>query len=214
MTSLPTILIKATAVNNLTTARYFAAIGAEWIGFNFDAKYARAIDTQIAFELMTWLSGPRFVGEMGDLPLETINTLADELQLGVIQTNIYLEKNALSPTVEAVIRRIPLDLLSLQAEDLHQIVESESGIAQFFIDAGHLHWEQVKHAAPEIARALVEICAKYPVILGIKPLYEDIAVALKNLPIIGISVESGEELSTGMQDFEAIDILLEKLDSH
>lgn len=53
---MPAIAIKATHINNLTDARYFAVF-AEWIGFKLANDDPQALSLDQCCELMGWVSG-------------------------------------------------------------------------------------------------------------------------------------------------------------
>ena len=72
--------LKISDISNLTDARYFAAWGAEWMGFNADQLAGNPESIQKIKEMMEWVEGPEFVAEFQGLHepqylLETFNAL-------------------------------------------------------------------------------------------------------------------------------------------
>ncbi|MDB5226052.1 MAG: hypothetical protein JWN78_245 [Bacteroidota bacterium] len=80
------MLLKISSITNLTDARYFSAIGANYLGFNFDALNENNISIQKATEISSWLHQPVIVGEFGmHQTKEEIEFIAQQLQLNEIQ---------------------------------------------------------------------------------------------------------------------------------
>ncbi len=50
-------------ISNLTDARYFAAWGVDWIGFNVDFLYDNTKERDGIREIMEWVEGPKFLAE-------------------------------------------------------------------------------------------------------------------------------------------------------
>ncbi len=72
------------SVNNLTTARYAAAMMLDYIGFCFDPAQEKYITVEKAKEIMGWLSGVKFIGEFYSRPADEINAIAMELNLEMV----------------------------------------------------------------------------------------------------------------------------------
>lgn len=69
------------SVNNLTVARYAAAMMADYVGFCFDSSSDKYITVVKAKEIMGWLSGVKFIGEFYTKPADEITAIALELNL-------------------------------------------------------------------------------------------------------------------------------------
>ncbi len=72
------------SVNNLTVARYAAAMMADYIGFCFDSTSENFITVAKAKEIMGWLSGVKFIGEFHSKPMDEITAIALELNLDLV----------------------------------------------------------------------------------------------------------------------------------
>ena len=72
------------SVNNLTTARYAAAMMVDYIGFCFDHENEKFITVGKAKEIMGWLSGVKFIGEFYNKPADEIIAIAMELKLDMV----------------------------------------------------------------------------------------------------------------------------------
>jgi phosphoribosylanthranilate isomerase len=72
------------SVNNLTTARYAAAMMVDYIGFCFDDAHEKFITVGRAKEIMGWVSGVKFIGEFYKKPADEILAIALELKLDMV----------------------------------------------------------------------------------------------------------------------------------
>ncbi|MEZ5022349.1 MAG: hypothetical protein R2728_03640 [Chitinophagales bacterium] len=81
--------LKAGGVSNLTDARYFNAMGTDWIGFNMDVLDDSSISLKEAQAIKGWLFEPNIVIECGHHQdkVELIY-LANELHAAAVQIDI------------------------------------------------------------------------------------------------------------------------------
>ena len=49
-------------INNLTDARYFAAMGVDFIGFELSASNAEAVQPNLVKQIKEWVAGPEIIG--------------------------------------------------------------------------------------------------------------------------------------------------------
>lgn len=78
--------LKISSITNLTDARFFSAIGANYLGFSFDALNEFNINIAKAKEIINWLHEPIVVGEFGiHQTKEEIEFIAKEMGLNEIQ---------------------------------------------------------------------------------------------------------------------------------
>lgn len=77
--------IKFAAVSNLTSARYAAAMEADYIGFCFDQQSQAFITVEKAKEIIQWCTGVSFIGEFRNKPVDEIFAIAAELQLDGVE---------------------------------------------------------------------------------------------------------------------------------
>lgn len=78
--------LKISSITNLTDARFFSAIGADYLGFNFDVLNKQNISLSMAKEIKDWLHNPYIVGEFGiHQTKEEIEFIAGEIELNAIQ---------------------------------------------------------------------------------------------------------------------------------
>ena len=94
--------IKASSINNLTDARYFAAWNVEWLGFSLQAGSSNYTRPQDVKEIKEWLVGPKIVGEFGiGQSAEEIKTSVELLNLDAVQLNMFTE-NEIAKNLEGL----------------------------------------------------------------------------------------------------------------
>lgn len=78
-------ILKFSALNNLSDARYAAGMWADFTGFCFDPSDASYIEPGKAKEISSWINGPLLCGEFGTQPVEWILDFVKSLKLDAIQ---------------------------------------------------------------------------------------------------------------------------------
>lgn len=90
--------LKISSITNLTDARFFSAIGAHYLGFNFDVLNENNISIAQAKEIIQWLHEPVITGEFGKHQTkEEIEFIAKQMELNEIQIPFeHPQKNELA----------------------------------------------------------------------------------------------------------------------
>lgn len=90
--------LKIASITNLTDARFFSAVGAHYLGFNFDVLNENNISISQAKEIIQWLHEPVIVGEFGiHQTKEEIEFMAQQMELNEIQISFeHPQKNDLA----------------------------------------------------------------------------------------------------------------------
>lgn len=87
--------LKISSITNLTDARFFSAIGANYLGFSFDVLNENNISIAKAKEIINWLHEPIIVGEFGiHQAKEEIEFIAQEMELNEIQIPFLHEQKS------------------------------------------------------------------------------------------------------------------------
>ncbi len=121
------IKIKASQINNLTDARYFAALGVEWIGFKLDLSSDDRVEPALFHGIRSWIEGPKIVAEIGKTPIELFSQVYELDSFDLLQSSEKLEGR------DQIIPFKATDLASLNALlpssiyllDLEAITESD-----------------------------------------------------------------------------------------
>lgn len=77
--------IRLADITNLTDARYAAAEGFDWAGFNFISGQPHFISALKAQEIKGWLSGPVYFGKFSGKDLSEINGICAILELDAVE---------------------------------------------------------------------------------------------------------------------------------
>jgi len=80
------IKIKASQVSNLTDARYFAALGVDYLGFKLDLSHEERLSEALFHGIKEWVEGPKIVAEIGKTPLDLIHQIFNAEDYDVIQS--------------------------------------------------------------------------------------------------------------------------------
>lgn len=190
--------VKATAVSNLTDARFFAAKCVDWVGFNMNTASDHYLSTADMQTMKDWIAGVDIVAEFGNQDsfeiLSTLNKVNPDL-VQVNATNEYDEDN-LPKIIE-----ITLD------EDMPTLDASSQGdnIAFFVVDVHALGWDNVDQ------NNLKAFCENNNVVIHDDWTTNSLRAALE-LPLYGVSIKGGTEEKVGYKSFDELEDLFEILE--
>lgn len=207
--------IKATSINNLTDARYFAAWNVEWLGFSLEMGNANYTRPQDVKEIKDWLVGPKIVGEFGlDQKLTDILASVELLQLDAVQLSMYTDytiaKNLRDVTV---IKEWVLDDLKNMNTFAEQCDTAAQHVDYFYLDLekNGISWNDLK--ANRIALAtLQELCMEYAILVSLVCPPAQMQEYLETIKPHGISLQGGEEEKVGVKSFDDLDDIFETLE--
>jgi len=86
--------VKVSAISNLSDARYCSGMGVDQLGFNLNPTDADAVSPEKCLEILNWVAGVQRVGEFGNLPVEQIGQIQQQLPLDLIEVSVidHVEK--------------------------------------------------------------------------------------------------------------------------
>ncbi len=207
--------IKASAIANLTDARYFSAWGVDWLGFCLDEQHPNYISPNTFHAMREWLAGPKIVGELGPiLDIEQLHQLIEELKLDAIQVSGFTPNKEIAhlsghiPLIREQVVETWTDLSNLTSDwkDWEDLVE-------FFLldfEKNRLSWSALK-AQKEILEQLQQLGKQYPIMLSIPFKAHEYEELMQNLELYGLSLKGGEEEKVGYKSFDELDELYEVL---
>ncbi len=199
--------VKAAAVANLTDARYFAALGVDYLGFALEPGARGAVGAAEVAAFREWIEGPALVGEFGQLDVQTIAQQVEALSLDVVQIGPFGQSAAVAaatglPVLQELVLGGGIDIEAAQ-----RLINANAAHVQAFIldfaRAG-LHWDQVQED-PTWMRWLEEVCADYPILLDIPAAPEQVSDMLLALNPEGLQLTGGEEELVGLKSFAELD---------
>lgn len=196
------MLIKASALTNLTDARYFAAKDVAYLGFNLEEGTPGYLDPIHMRAIREWVEGPKIVGEFSRSALEVVREAATFYGLEAVQVSLPADITQLGLLAPLEVLLV-LDLES--SMDLLSIMEqTESHVSHFLLCwLGDL---------PISIELLATCCARYSVLLQNDWPVEDISALVAQLPTVGLSLMGGEEERTGVKSFEDVEAVFDWLE--
>ncbi len=141
-----TIRVKAGSITHLTDARYFAALGVEWLGINLDALHDPVQDYK---EIVDWVEGPIIVPESAEYSPVDWDGFVQMFQPKLIQSKIPTAYDAIQIEAGEGLRLITVD----NAAQLDKYV----GVQEVIVDITSLSLSEIE---PEMIRKLyaIQIC--------------------------------------------------------
>ena len=199
--------VKASAVANLTDARYFAALGVDYLGFALEPGARGFVGEAEVAAFREWIEGPALVGEFGHLPAAAIARHVDALALDVAQIGTFGDARAVGlATGRPVLQELALGR-ELDADAAQRIIDVQANhVTAFVLDFARagLHWDLLQEQ-PEWMRWLEATCADYPVLLDVPAAPHQVDDILTTLNPEGLQLTGGEEDLVGLKSFEELD---------
>lgn len=202
--------IKATRVNNLTDARYFAALEVNWLGFDLNQGTPDFVDPSLVKAIAEWVSGPLITGEFD---WQETNDLADAINLlglQAIQVGPLVDVQELAKKTDAsIIRVFVVDQKNNLAGLDAFIAESKDAVENFLIDfekngisfldlsTGHL--DQLRKLGTD-----------HDLIFNFKNFeLQHVDQFQKLLPDCGLQLAGGDEEKVGLKSFDELDQIMD-----
>lgn len=188
--------IVAYGVRNLTDARYFSAMGVQWMGFPLGMESGIPLE-QIA-GIIDWVEGPKYFVEVSRAQHMDIPDILQMLNVDAVMT-------------EGVHQASVIQHLQTKVSDLAAIPEGMPGQA-LFIDFLHEDTAQRRLIDdPVLCGYLRHICANRPVWVGMQWDTSTLADLLAGIAPAALVIDAGDEEVVGVKSYEEIDKLFELL---
>ncbi len=193
--------LKLSSITNLSDARFAAAAGINYIGFCFDTSSADLIPPLKAREIIDWTSGSHVVGEFGNQDKEEITTIAELLQVDILELN-----NSMLPDELGVFEFPIIKVVDCAWFSANQI-QTELKAYDTYVQAFRIkNWEQVMQQNPTLLDPWKE-----KVFLELGDSFSSIEALLNQIKPFGLSIHGGHEDRVGLRDFDELNNLLERL---
>jgi len=201
--------VKASSITNLTDARYFAAMGVEWLGFNLNSKNTPVVPFESIREIEAWVEGVKIVAEYGDESWDKILEGVQEVIPNVVQLggDHGVSEMMELPASVGIIKEIVIGR-DISIESLLQQMEEMEGHVQAFslnFSPNHIRWQELEQGVPFSVQDLKNLTSKFPILIEMNLGQEDLSkcLALENLE--GLTVKGGEEEKVGFKSFQELD---------
>lgn len=190
--------VKINKVSNLTDARYFAAMGVDYLGFCCNLGTEMYCAPSKIKEIIEWVSGPEFVLEFdGWQSAEDITGL---IGLGMAQAVHF---GAFATYTESFAIPVFKDFILENVDDIH------FGNIDFPVIRTDKNYSEL---TPEEISNLQRIINSNKVFLDINFENHFLEEMLQILPVYGLIIRGGEEEKVGLKSFEQLDSVFEILD--
>lgn len=207
--------IIAGSITNLTDARYFAAMGVEWMGFNLNPGEDTFMPPVQVQAIKEWVEGPAILGEFNLQSATEIQKLSSDLQLDAIQIGMFTELDTLLAvdTDLPVIKEIIIDESTRRVSLENQLQAFAPHVRYFLLDLAKNNWSlESLEEHQEINWAYIQqLCENYPILLHLGFPADQIIDLLEDLEPAGLKVMGGKEEKVGYKSYEELDELLEAM---
>ena len=208
--------IKASSITNLTDARYFAAWGVHWLGFDFKEGSETNIPVRDMKAIRDWVDGVEIVGEFEIHTAEEIQQAVDLLNLDAIQvgmlttTETLIELNTTIP----VIKEIVVSKESIAEEVMDQLSTYAPYCQIFLLDfeKNGISWSELESGTVLSMEQLQRISEAYTILLNIDLSEKVIDPLLTSIAPEGLCLKGGQEEKVGFKSFDELDEILEALE--
>jgi phosphoribosylanthranilate isomerase len=207
--------IKASSIQNLTDARYFAAWHVEWLGFSLELGHANYTRPQDVKEIKDWLVGPKIVGEFGFAQLvEEIEEAVTLLNLDAIQLSPFTEVALLERLQGHTILQEYSIAAWTELADFKKRAEQVGHLVDYFILdlAQHgLTWAALQRDSNAL-ELLQFLCQEYALLLQIVCPPDQLGDFIATVQPHGLNLRGGEEERVGVKSFDDLDAVFETLE--
>lgn len=199
-------LVKISAVNNLSDARYGAGMGVAMMGFPLDQAHPHCLSPEQFQAITQWIQGVALVGELGTTDPMVIQQTLDQYALDYLQLDDPITSASIGDWGLPVLIRLQLQgnetLDSLQA----RMEAYGSSVKYFLLEAAANHEAAVAAMHPTIHR----LAQHFPMLQGYH-VTPDTLQPLLDSPLKGIALQGGTETKPGYKEFDELAAILEVL---
>lgn len=198
--------VKVSGVNNLSDARYCAGMGVNIIGFEIDEQSENYTSPEKFSEITGWLAGVAFAGE-----LEAITALGHEKILEKYQLD-YLQVSHEDQLQELRDVGLPI-IFRVQMQESSHLSEVEGLLKKYQNAVTYFLFETDTHATGSLLEITLQLAERFPILLGFGFDEGNIRGLINTSAIKGISLTGGKEMEPGLNEFDRLAGILEKLET-
>lgn len=199
--------IKVSGINNLTDARYFAAKGVDFIGFDINPESENFIPLHEIKTIMTWISGVRFVAECSDMDLNTIVESCHFLNIDCVEINSGYNVDAFHHEPFTLFEKAVLT-----DEKTFDMIANNGRSAYTVLDCHILNFNYEKILANEWIEIFQQTNSKNPIFLDINYTIDELSNLIEQLHPYGIQIQHKNSIQTiGEANYEQLDLIFDSL---
>ncbi len=205
--------VKASAISNLSDARYFAAqYSVEWMGFCLDEGNDAYMPPHLIKAMKEWVEGPKMVGEFGLQNTEEILEQVQNIGLDIVQLSMFATASAEKIRLQVpVIQEIVIEKDCTEQMLLAQIKVFADNADYLLLDFEKSAWtfsELVRSQTISI-ELLQRLCQQFPIILSINANATQLNTLIQSIEPQAISLKGGEEERVGYKSFDELNDLFD-----
>jgi phosphoribosylanthranilate isomerase len=200
-------LVKVSAVNNLSDARYCASMGVQLIGLPLDNRHEQPISPAKFKEITQWIHGVKLVGELQHSDLATIETTLNDYPVDYLQLDHPADLSIIAILDLPILIRVMLQGHESIEEIASSLAPYKASVSYFMIEAT----TDDEVTIGKLQKHVEQLAIHFPILQGfdIKP--ENLTYLLEETNIQGISLQGGTEIKPGYKDFDHLSTLLTPL---
>lgn len=208
--------IKASAITNLSDARYFAAqYSVEWMGFCMEEGTATYMPTHVIQAMQEWIQGPKIVGEFGLTTTENIIESIQKIGLDAVQLPMYATVNRQAiRNIAPIIQEIIVEKSDSAAILLQKIAQFEAQFDVLYLDFEKSGWsfaEIVRHQDIHL-EVIQRICQQHHTILAIDANSQQLKAIVQSTQPYALSLKGGEEERVGYKSYDELNDIFDALE--
>jgi phosphoribosylanthranilate isomerase len=197
-------LTAVTDINNLSDARYCAAMGVDIIGFNLAPG---ALSPEAVLEIAGWLAGVQLAGAFAGAPAEEINALSTQCGLDLVLLDASYLVHDIAKIDQPVILQVDMHKDSYELALIELLELYQAHVKYFLITSTEFNAIDDTNSA-----FLAELAGKFPVLLGFGLDKDSILPVLETVNPAGIALKGGHEIKPGLKSFDELADILEVLE--
>lgn len=201
--------IKVSSVANLTDARYFAARGVDWLGFDFHQGTSTALSPVTALAIKEWVEGVGFIGEFNWTGADEILQVVQQVGLQGVEVGKFTPTPILETLSDQlpVFREIVVEYDSTVADCIESIESVEPFVYATILNFNKngLDWNMLQQQGQFSAPVLQELCERFPILIAMQLSPEALPVFIESVQPFGLVIEGGLEEKVGVKTFDDYD---------
>ena len=196
--------VKASGITHLTDARYFAAQGVKWMGFNTVVEGSFEQDILRVMAIKEWIDGVSLIGEFEQQTVPEILHWVNEVGLDGIQINDSFPEGDIPHLPKGLFVIVQVNATHIQEPSIlmEQFKAFESVADCFLIEVNPAHFN------PQNLRAL---SVNYPKLYEWNAPAEWLPGFLQEVSPYGIALRGSNEEKIGFKSFDEMDEIFEEL---
>lgn len=198
--------IQASAINNLTDARYFAAREAKWLCFSLEQSNTPTISA-----IKEWVDGIEIVVAFSLQTTEEILEIASFLSLKSIQLGPFYNASDAAQISQFQITKEIIVPDPENWQELDETLRKFNAVSDYLLLDFHkngISWKNLQEAHLQKIR---DWCTKYNILLSVAFQTDDVDSIL-GVGATGIDLKGSEEEKVGYKSFEELDDILDMLE--